>query len=75
VRDLQTGRTAKIAPSGGLTNVTSYAGGISADGRVVAIVSDASNLVPDDTNGLSDVFTTTDPHVLCRHQPSLRKAA
>jgi len=30
--------------------------GISADGRYVGFVSDAANLVPDDTNGVEDVF-------------------
>ena len=30
--------------------------GISADGRYVAFLSEAANLVPDDTNGLQDVF-------------------
>ncbi|HAL30865.1 MAG TPA: hypothetical protein DCP20_09155, partial [Coriobacteriia bacterium] len=34
----------------------SYWEGISSDGRYVAFVSVASNLVPDDTNGVADVF-------------------
>ncbi|MDF3063479.1 MAG: hypothetical protein K0S06_3588 [Microvirga sp.] len=34
----------------------SYDPSISADGRYIAFSSDASNLVPDDTNGTSDVF-------------------
>ncbi len=34
----------------------SYAGGISDDGRYVAIFSFATNLVPDDTNGFRDAF-------------------
>lgn len=38
-------------PSGGLPTIS-----ISADGQYVFIGSDASNLVPDDTNGNSDVF-------------------
>jgi len=33
-----------------------YPGGISADGRFVAFLSSATNLVPNDTNGSSDVF-------------------
>jgi Tol biopolymer transport system component len=37
---------------GGLTQ----SGSISADGRLVAVSSDASNLVPGDTNGQDDVF-------------------
>ncbi len=34
----------------------SYIPSISADGHYVAFVSEASNLVPDDTNGTYDVF-------------------
>jgi Tol biopolymer transport system component len=34
---------------------------ISADGRYVAFESDATNLVPGDTNGFSDVFAAPDP--------------
>ncbi len=37
-------------------NARSGAASLSADGRFVAFQSDASNLVPDDTNGLEDVF-------------------
>lgn len=37
-------------------NAMSYRGVISADGRFVAFDSEASNLVPDDTNGVGDVF-------------------
>jgi Tol biopolymer transport system component len=33
-----------------------YGVGISADGRYVVFQSDASNLVPDDTNGHTDIF-------------------
>jgi hypothetical protein len=33
-----------------------YAPSVSGDGRYVAFVSDASNLVPGDTNGTTDVF-------------------
>ena len=34
----------------------SFSPSISADGRLVAFGSEATNLVPDDTNGLDDVF-------------------
>lgn len=45
-----------IASDGSQANGPSYRPQISADGRYVAFVSDASNLVPGDTNGGSDVF-------------------
>ncbi|MBX3025271.1 PD40 domain-containing protein [bacterium] len=48
------------APDGKAGNRPSQSGGfapgISADGRFVAFSSQATNLVPDDTNGLEDVF-------------------
>ena len=37
----------------GLINISPR---LSADGRYVAFGSDASNLVPDDTNGVADIF-------------------
>ncbi|OLE97519.1 MAG: hypothetical protein AUG75_07280, partial [Cyanobacteria bacterium 13_1_20CM_4_61_6] len=58
VRDLLTGTTALVsvnsAGSGG--NGASTSPVISADGRYVAFVSAASDLVGNDTNGVSDVF-------------------
>jgi hypothetical protein len=58
VYDLQTDTVdlASQASDGTLSNGNSYSPQISADGRYVAFWSDASNLVPDDTNGTSDVF-------------------
>ena len=58
VRDLQTGSIARVSTdvTGGQGNGVSYAPHISADGRYVAFDSDASNLVPGDTNGTGDVF-------------------
>jgi Tol biopolymer transport system component len=44
------------APLDGLLNGDSYSPSISADGRWVAYVSSASNLVPDDLNETSDIF-------------------
>ena len=38
---------------------SSYDPAISADGRFVAFESDATNLVPGDTNGVHDVFVRT----------------
>ena len=42
--------------AGNQADSASYAPAVSADGRYVAFISAASNLVPDDTNGQSDVF-------------------
>jgi hypothetical protein len=49
---------ASVSSSGVQGNAGSGQGGVatSADGRVVAFVSDASNLVAGDTNGVTDVF-------------------
>jgi Tol biopolymer transport system component len=58
VHDLQTGRTsrASVDNEGNQGNDESVGPYISADGRYVAFGSNASNLVPYDTNGVSDVF-------------------
>jgi len=58
VRDLVRRRTgrASIAPSGAESNGPSLKPSISADGSVVAFPSSATNLVPDDRNGVPDVF-------------------
>ena len=58
VRDRQANTTTGVSidSSGNQGQGRSYAPAISADGRYVAFVSDASNLVDDDTNGVSDVF-------------------
>ena len=45
-----------IDSAGAQGNADSYFSGISADGRYVAFMSYASNLVPGDTNGTTDVF-------------------
>ncbi len=45
-----------VSSSGGQGDLASTEDMISADGRYVAFSSDASNLVPGDTNGFSDVF-------------------
>ncbi len=45
-----------VSSTGAEANGTSYAPAISADGRFVAFRSDATNLVPGDTNGVSDAF-------------------
>jgi hypothetical protein len=58
LRDLQTGTTNRISvsSSGVQANSVSHAATISADGRFVAFESNASNLVPGDTNNVFDVF-------------------
>jgi Tol biopolymer transport system component len=58
VRDRQSGTTERVSvDSGGAQgNGGSYAPAISADGRYVAFDGSATNLVPGDTNGFSDVF-------------------
>ena len=45
-----------VAADGAQGNASSFSPAISADGRYVAFASDASNLVPDDTNGVFDIF-------------------
>ncbi len=59
VRDLRAGSTRRvtISSSGGEANGRSDATfGLSGDGRFAAFTSEASNLVPGDTNGVRDVF-------------------
>ncbi|MEP6910072.1 MAG: PASTA domain-containing protein [Actinomycetota bacterium] len=58
VRDRQAGTTARVslAPGGAEANDGSYAPSISADGRYVAFLSDATNLVAADLNTNRDVF-------------------
>jgi WD40 repeat protein len=58
VHDRSTGVTERVSvdSSGTEANSDSTCVSISADGMVVAIVSDATNLVSGDTNGFTDVF-------------------
>jgi Tol biopolymer transport system component len=58
VRDRASGETTRVSvdSNGVQGNGGSYYPAISADGRFVAFQSDASNLVPGDTNGLTDIF-------------------
>jgi Tol biopolymer transport system component len=58
VHDLVTGETLRVSvdSQGGQGDGRSQYSSISADGRLVAFLSEASNLVPDDTNHASDVF-------------------
>jgi TolB protein len=58
VRDMRTGTTRRVSvrTDGSQGNGGGAAPAISADGRYVAFVSDASDLVAGDTNGTSDAF-------------------
>src|SRR5262249_32007494 len=58
VYDRQTGATARVsvASDGAQGNAGSVDPSVSGDGRFVAFHSAASNLVPGDTNGVTDVF-------------------
>jgi len=65
VRDTCVGAPAGCTPStvrvsvdsnGAQANGFSFSPAISADGRYVAFASDATNLVPSDTNGFTDIF-------------------
>ncbi len=58
VHDRQTGTTKRVSvdSSGDQANGTSSAPSISADGRFVAFISRATDLVPNDTNDRQDVF-------------------
>lgn len=58
LRDLQTGEIIRlsIALDGSGANGNSYPEAFSADGRYVLFNSEASNLVPNDTNGVRDLF-------------------
>jgi Tol biopolymer transport system component len=59
VRDRQTGTTTRISvdSAGVQGNASSNGASLSADGRIVLFQSDANNLVADDRNGATDIFT------------------
>lgn len=58
VKDRVTNKTVRIsqAADGTQANGDSYTPSISQDGRYVAFASQATNLVPGDTNGVADIF-------------------
>jgi Ca2+-binding RTX toxin-like protein len=61
VRDRLKNETARLSVStnGTESNGATYSPALSSDGRVIAFMSYASNLVDGDTNGVPDVFTRT----------------
>jgi Tol biopolymer transport system component len=58
VADRSTGgvAAASVSPEGGAANGNSFAARLTPDGRFVAFLSDASNLVAGDDNGRTDLF-------------------
>ncbi len=58
IRDVVNGTNilVSVSTNGGFGNGNSGSAAMTPDGRYVAFVSSASNLVPGDTNGISDVF-------------------
>ena len=58
IRDRQTGTTKRVSVSalGKQGNADSLGGEMSLDGRLVVFGSEATNLVPGDTNGVADIF-------------------
>ena len=58
VKDMVTGAVARasVTSTGGEPNNESMTASISGDGRYVVFDSDADNLVPNDTNGVGDIF-------------------
>jgi hypothetical protein len=63
VRDLYAGATVRVSQAldGTPANGKSYLPALSPEGDVVAFISVANNLVPNDTNGFSDVFAAVNP--------------
>lgn len=58
VRDTDTGQTVRVsvAADGAQATARSWGATVSGDGRYVAFLSDAADLVPGDTNQMADVF-------------------
>lgn len=56
--DIQTGlyKLISVSESGALSNGDAYSLDVSADGRYVVFITAASNLVPGDTNGVTDII-------------------
>src|SRR5262245_43898487 len=58
IRNITNGTVALVSvnTNGTSGNGRSYAPAFSADGQVIAFISEASDLVPNDTNGIADIF-------------------
>ena len=58
LRDIQAGQTRRvsISSSGGQSNGASISPALSSNGRYIAFISSANNLVPNDSNSVQDVF-------------------
>ncbi|HEY3473944.1 MAG TPA: hypothetical protein VGK56_04995, partial [Anaerolineales bacterium] len=58
LRDVQAGETTRVSvnSAGAQANQSSYYPAISGNGRFIAFMSDATNLVSGDTNGVADIF-------------------
>jgi Ca2+-binding RTX toxin-like protein len=72
VRDTLTNTTARVSVglAGNQGNSESLAPSISADGQRVAFSSDATNLVPGDTNNISDVFVSDTGNIPGNNPPA-----
>lgn len=55
VRDTVLGTTTLVAPTGVEPNGDSYGPDISEDGRMITLITKASNIIADDTDGVADV--------------------
>ena len=77
VRDRQTGTTQRVSlgRAAAAGNQLSDRPALSADGRFVAFYSDATNLVPGDTNGASDVFVRIQSHSSWNDPADVSKAS
>jgi Tol biopolymer transport system component len=56
VRDLNAGTTAIVSQTAWLESTEAYTATLSGDGRLVVFYSDSPDLVPDDRNGVYDLF-------------------
>lgn len=75
-RDQDTTTRLSVGPGGAQGNGLSFGPVISADGATVVFTSEASNLVPDDSNGTRDVFlaSTSSPMVTRLSRPRAHRA-
>ncbi|TAM46135.1 MAG: hypothetical protein EPN55_06250, partial [Gammaproteobacteria bacterium] len=66
VKDIQTGAIARVsvAANGTQANGMNEYPSISADGKYIAFISNASNLVPGDANNAGDIFVAPNPFFL-----------